>query len=219
MREFAVAVRAACADALALLLPVCCAGCDEPDVVLCERCHLALAPAPRRRRVAAPGGDIAVWSGLEFDGVAARVLRAVKEEGRTTLLSACAPAFAAALARAGAAGAVLVPMPTSAASYRRRGFRVPDLLARRAGLRVRPLLRQARRTADQRGLDRDARRRNVARSLVARDARGLRVVVIDDVVTTGASLAEAVRALREAGVDVVAAVTFAATPRRARTPR
>ncbi len=212
-------VRAACADALALVLPVSCAGCDEPDVVLCERCALDLAPAPCLRFVDAPGGEIAVWSGLPFDGVAARVLRAIKQDGRTALARALAPALAAALACADAADVVLVPLPTSRAAYRRRGFRVPDLLIRRAGLRRRTLLRYARRTADQRGLDREERRRNVHASLVARDAAGLRVVVVDDVVTTGASLAEAVRALREGGADVVAAVTVAATPRRAVMPR
>jgi len=214
VKELAVVVREACADALALLLPVSCAGCDEPDVGLCERCVLALVPAPRSHVVAAPDGDVVVWSGLAFEGVAARVLRAVKEDGRTGLAAALAPALTAALARVDAGDAVLVPMPTSRSAYRRRGFRVPELLVRRAGRRSGRLLRHARRTADQRGLDRDARRRNVAHSLMAADAAGKRVVVVDDVVTTGASLAEAVRALRAAGADVVAAVTVAATPRR-----
>ncbi|WP_426324295.1 phosphoribosyltransferase family protein [Microbacterium sp. E-13] len=214
-----VALREACADALALLLPVSCAGCGEPDVSLCERCALALVPDPRRTRVPAPGGDVVVWSGLAFDGVAARVVRAIKEDGRTGLAVSLAPALHAALARVGAHDAVLVPMPTSRAAYRRRGFRVPEVLLRRAGRRGRRLLRPARRTGDQRGLDRDGRRRNVAHSLVAADASGLRVVVVDDVVTTGASLAEAVRALRAAGADVVAAVTVAATPRRHPTTR
>lgn len=238
MREFAVVLREACADALALLLPVWCAGCDEPDVALCERCALALEPAPRRRMIDAPDGAVEVWSGLAFEGVAARVLRAIKEDGRTGLAVAVAPALAAALGRAGAADCLVVPMPTSRAAYRRRGFRVPELLLRRAGRRGSRLLRHARRTRDQRGLDRDARRRNVAHSMVATiptsvrwrpgapsagsaaagSGAALRVVVVDDVVTTGASLGEAVRALRAAGAEVVAAVTLAATPRRVGTP-
>ncbi|GAA5204186.1 ComF family protein [Microbacterium jejuense] len=211
-------VRSACADALALLLPVSCAGCDEPDVVLCERCALLLAPTPRRQVIDAPGGSIPVWSGLAFDGVAARVVRAVKEEGRTGLVRAVAPALRAALecAETGLPGAVaLVPMPTSRAAYRRRGFRLPELLLRRAGRRATRPLRHARRTGDQRGLGRDARRRNVEGSLVARgDLSGMRVLLVDDVVTTGASLAEAARALRSAGAEVLGAATVGATPRR-----
>lgn len=206
--------RAAGADALALLLPIACAGCDAPDVALCERCALALAPQPRRQWIEAPGGTVPAWSGLPFDGVTARVVRAIKEDGRTSLVRALAPALAAALTHADAAGAAVVPMPTSRAAFRRRGFRVPDLLVRAAGERPARLLRAVRRTGDQRGLDRDARRRNVAGSLAARGATGRRVIVVDDVVTTGASLSEAVRALRADGADVVAVVTVAATPRR-----
>ncbi len=206
-------IRAALAEALALLLPICCAGCDEPDTGLCETCRAALAPRPRRRLVPGADGHLPVWSGLVFEGTAARVVRALKEDGRTPLAADLAPALAAAAARFGD-GVVYVPIPTSRSSFRRRGYRVPDLVAAAARLPVATLLRTARQVGDQRGLGRGDRRRNVARSLRAIRAEGRRVVIVDDVVTTGASLQEAARALREAGAHVVGAVTIAATPRR-----
>lgn len=211
-------VRAAVAEALALVLPVTCAGCDEPDVPLCETCRGRLAPGVTRS-----GRSVRVWSGLAFEGVAARVVRALKEEGRTGLARDLAPALRAAVDAAvgaasgdlrGAGRIVLVPIPTSRAAFRRRGYRVVELVARRAGLRTERLLTAARVAADQRGLDREARRRNVANSLRAQPAAGLRIVVIDDVVTTGATLEEAARALRASGAEVLGAATIAATARR-----
>lgn len=212
MPSLSLLVRSALADALTLVLPVDCAGCDEPDTGLCEACRRALAPSPRRRVL---DGGLVVWSGLRFDAVPARVIRALKEEGRTGLAAALAPALGAAVAAVDGAGehAVVVPVPTSRAAFRRRGYRVPDLVAHRAGLEVARLLAPARRTADQRGLDRDARRRNVADSLVARDRAGVaRAIVVDDVATTGATLVEAARALRACDIEVVGCATVAATP-------
>ena len=207
--------RGALADALALVLPVVCAGCDEPDIALCEACGIRLRPRVTR----SPLGT-SVWSGLAFEGVPARVVRALKEDGRTGLARDLAPALRAAVEAALAAGGssrgpvVLVPIPTSRAAYRRRGYRVVELVARRARLPVARLLVTFRATADQRALGRAGRRSNVAGSLRARDAQGRTVVVIDDVVTTGATLEEAVRALRAGGAEVLGAATIAATPRR-----
>ncbi|GAA1926146.1 ComF family protein [Microbacterium aoyamense] len=201
-------LRGALQDALALVFPVRCAGCDADDVALCEACALALRPQVTRRIVA----GVEVVSGLTFDGVPARVIRSLKHDGRTGLARALAPALRA--AADDARSAILVPVPTSRASFRRRGFHVAELVARRCGLRVERLLRATRATADQRGLDQGARRRNVEGSLVARRAAGRRVLVLDDVVTTGATLAEAVRALRAGGADVIGAVCIAATPRK-----
>ncbi|WP_169581642.1 MULTISPECIES: phosphoribosyltransferase family protein [Microbacterium] len=210
-------VRSALADALTLLLPITCAGCDALDIDLCAQCVAALRPAPRAQVLQTAGAPVELWSGMSFEGVPARVIRALKEDGRTPLARSLAPALAAAAAGLDAPDAVSVPLPTSRASYRRRGYRVPDLLATRAGLPVARLLRPARRTRDQRGLGREERGRNVAGSLRATDASGRRVIVVDDVVTTGASLAEAVRALRDAGAEVVGAATVAATPLRVNT--
>jgi predicted amidophosphoribosyltransferase len=216
IRWAASTIRGALVETLALVLPITCAGCGEPDVALCESCTDALQPAPHRADVA--DLRVPVWSGLRFDGVAGRVMRSLKEEGRTGLARALAPALGAAVAALGHSGAVLVPIPTSRAAYRRRGYRVIELVAARAGLGVSRLLVATRQSGDQRGLDQERRRRNVAGSLRARDAAGRHVIVLDDVVTTGATLAEAVRALHDAGAMVVGAATVAATPRRAAGP-
>lgn len=204
------------AEALALLFPVSCAGCGDPGVALCAACRSALTPAVVRRVL--PSG-LTVWSGARFEGPVASALRAMKRDGRTGLARALGPALGAALASAardgpGGSGLVVVPVPTSRAAIRRRGFRVVELLARRAGVAPARLLVIDRRTADQRGLGRAERRSNVAGSMRARRVDGLSVVVIDDVVTTGATLEEASRALSAAGARVIAAATVAATPRR-----
>lgn len=208
--------RAALAGAVAFWFPVACAGCGALDVDLCDGCQAALAPRLRRRFLL-PG--VEVVSALEFDGVAARVVRALKAEGRTGLATALAPALAVALAAASPEGATITTVPSSRAADRRRGYRPVDLLARRAGARPRPLLRVGRAAADQRGLDRAARRANVAGAFVARAPASGRVIVIDDVLTTGATLGEAVGVLRAAGAHEVTAVTLAYTPGRSGSSR
>lgn len=204
-------VREALADALSLAFPVDCAGCGIAGRVLCASCRDALQPVPLRRVL---DGGLAVWSGLRYDGAVAAAFRALKENGRTALVRDLAPGLRVALEAAGAgeSGLLAVPVPTSRAAMRRRGYRVVDLLLRRAGAAPCRLLAPARATADQRGLDRRARGENAFGSLLARPAPGLRVVIVDDVVTTGSTLREAARALEAAGAHVVGAATAAATP-------
>lgn len=199
-------------EVLALLLAACCPGCDLPGTLLCERCRMQLAAAPV---VTGTVGGLTVHAALSYEGVAARCIRRVKEEGATMLARPLGAALATVLGEQLTRGTLVVPVPTGRAAYRRRGYRVPDLLIRRAGFAAERMLRPARRTGDQRGLDRVARARNVAHSM--RVAGGIRpgreVVIVDDVVTTGATLDEAARALREAGFHPVCAVALAATPR------
>ena len=129
-------------------------------------------------------------------------------------LLAAAPDVADELAQA----ALVLPMPLSAERLAERGYNPAQLLAERlAPGRTRPdLLLRVRHGTPQRGLTRAERLRNV-RGAFAIDARhaavlqSQRVVLIDDVMTTGASLAEAARALRTAGVAHITALAFART--------
>jgi len=211
----AAAVARACNGALALLLPVWCAGCDAPDVVLCGRCRDVLIPRVRRRPLAA---GLAVCSALPFEGVPARILRALKEDGRTALARPLGFALAAAVAAAlpsGAGDIAVVPIPSSRRAFRRRGYDVTRLLVRRGGLQPFGALTTSGSALDQRGLGRAARADNVAGTMHARGVEGAEVIVVDDVVTTGATLREAVRALTAGGARVLGAATAAATARHA----
>lgn len=205
----------------ALAFPVPCVGCGEPPSMLCSSCQRELRPAPRVRVLAS---GLRVWSGLSFEGTAAGAIRALKAELRTPLARALAPALASALDAAWRESAsdcdvrtrIVVPVPTSAASWQLRGVRIVDLLARRAGAAPVSALRPARRIADQRGLDRERRESNVARSMRCAPMPGIGVILLDDVVTTGATLDEASRAVVAAGGRVLGAVALASTPRVSR---
>jgi predicted amidophosphoribosyltransferase len=121
-----------------------------------------------------------------------------------------------------ASAVVLVPVPSARAAVRERGFDATWALARGAArllrrqtpVRTGRLLHHVRPVRDQARLSADQRATNLSGAFrVTSAASGPPVVVVDDVVTTGSSLTEAARALRQAGHDVVGAATVAATQR------
>ena len=203
-------------DALALVLPVECAGCGAPDRSVCASCAAQLVPEPSSRRL--PDG-VTVFSGLEYDGVARAVILAFKEQGRSGLVRSLAPALAAALTMASAsadlAGVELVAVPGSRRARRRRGFDPVPALLSRAGLGRARVFAAARPHAAQKSLSLEQRAQNLGAVFELRaPVAGRRFVLVDDVVTSGATLVAAGAALRAAGAEVVAAVVVASTPRR-----
>ncbi|MFT4260630.1 ComF family protein [Microbacterium sp.] len=205
------ALRALVAETGAFLLAATCAGCDLPGTLLCDACRGELVAAPVALRT--PAG-LSVTAALPFDGVAARCLRRLKGEGDTLLARPLGAALASVLLPALGDRVHPVPIPTSRSAFRRRGYRVPDLLVSRAGAEPWRLLRHHGRHTDQRGLGVRERVENARGSMRVRArGRGARVLLVDDVVTTGATFDEAARALSANGFEVVGAVALAATAR------
>lgn len=221
---------------LGLVLPVTCVGCGAPDRAVCLRCRAALAAEPQRRRLVA---GVRLDAAFAYrDTVRALVLE-LKLRGRTDLVPVLAPRFGALVDRALAdvPGALLVRVPPSRTGARRRGFDPVVLLLRRAhgadsadrarrrSCRApRGALHRVRAPTRATGLpgpvaghrahgqkERTALERVEATvgTLRAAHVTGREVVVVDDVVTTGVTMAEAVRAVRAAGGRVVRCVALA----------
>ena len=226
---------------LDLVVPRLCAGCGAPQQLWCPACASTLesaawptAPQP------VPVGFPRTWAVSPYAGPVREALVAHKERGRLALARPLGDALARSVAAAGAAlpgasaGLVLVPVPSARAATRRRGHDPLGRLARRAAYVLRrsgrpavvvPVLTLDRRVADQAGLAAAARAANLRGAHRARERHLVRlhpdvaIVVVDDLVTTGASLVEATRVLRVAGLTSVSAAVVAATPRRSSLDR
>lgn len=172
------------------------------------------------------GPSFTVASAGPYSGPLVEAVHALKEEHRTGIARDLASRLRASvdyLVASVVTGAVPAPVadilfvapPSSRANFQARGFEPIELLARHAGIPLSRELRTARARADQTGLGVSARDNNVRGSLMARrPLAGASVILIDDLVTTGATLREMHRALCAAGARILGAATLAHTPRR-----
>lgn len=217
-----------------LLLGARCAGCGGPALLLCRACGELVRADPREvwprpvpAQLTRPTRVLPIAAG-DNAGVLRRVVLAWKEQGVSRLTDVLAHHLAAAVVAHvhGSSPLALVPVPTSRRSRRERGCDLVDDLARSAARLLVDLgidtvtvqaLTYARTTADQAGLDATSRHDNLAGAFAARPRDGAsprRIVVVDDIFTTGATAVEAVRALTAAGRRPVGIAVIAATPRR-----
>ncbi|MCE7082379.1 ComF family protein [Streptomyces sp. ST2-7A] len=214
-------------ELVSLMLPAACAGCAGRGALLCGSCRGLLTregPHRIRPRPEPPGLPPVLAAAVYADQTRA-VLLAHKERGRLPLAGPLGVALAGAVSAAVSAAPDwarprpgellwLVPVPSERAAVARRGHDPVLRIARAAaaclrrsgrGARVVPCLGRDRAVADQVGLGSAERWENLTGALVAgrppasaAAGRGP-VVLVDDLITTGATLAEAARALREAG--------------------
>lgn len=223
-------------DLLDLATGSSCLGCARPGRLLCPQCRAGLVgeafpawPTPT------PPGMVTPWAAAPYEATVRELVTGHKEHRRFPLASPLGELLATAVAAATGpprGPLVLVPVPSRPGTARRRGYAPTETLVRVAARRLRAagvdvvvacLLRSRRGVLDQSSLGAADRSVNLAETMhcPSRRLRALavrrplaRVVVCDDVLTTGATAREAQRALEAVGVRVHAVACVAATPRR-----
>lgn len=237
MTGFATIVRVAATRALDAALPAACVGCGDEGPALCPRCESALdarLASPAGVAIGLPGDLPEPLLQLEwcapFHGVTRAALHAIKYQGEQRLAEPLGMAIARRWAAVGIGADLVSHVPVHADRARQRGYDQAELIARHAarhlGLPFAPLLTRARATIAQFDLDRPDRAHNVKGAFVVdqrvgrngrvgpdghsgSEPRGRWVLLIDDVVTTGATLAACATALEHAGAAGVSAITVA----------
>jgi len=208
---------------LDLFLPMECGGCGAPSTRWCDACAIELAVKPDEPHVVNPRIDpeVPVFALGRYANARRQAILALKEHGRADLVAPLARALAVGVHRLLSWGIVetpltIVPAPTRRSAARRRGGDPVNRLARAAvaqhpEIAVAKVLRIKALTRDSVGLGTAARERNITGRVVLRGrAPRTDVMVVDDIVTTGATARESVRVLHAAGVRVAAVLAIAA---------
>jgi predicted amidophosphoribosyltransferase len=188
-----------------------CAGCNEPGDVLCRRCRFSLVTtAP----VTTPTG---VRAAMPFDGVARHAVLSLKFRNRRGVARQLGALMVRRLLPQGGASRpvdLVTWAPTSSSRIAERGFDQAELLARAVARELGvPCRRLLYRSHGEPQAGRDRLGRLAGPSFRARAPRaGMRVLLVDDVVTTGATLEAARRSLIAAGIADVTCIAAAATP-------
>jgi ComF family protein len=211
----------------AALAPLGCSACDAPlrrRAAFCAPCAatvVALGPAPVESfPMAGAVFDVPIAFGA-FGGALATAIRRFKYDERPDLATPLGELMRAAVRRKAFEADIVVPVPLHPKRLAERGFNQASLLGRSVaaelGAAFRPLaLRRIRNTKSQAELERSGRAANVINAFrVAnpRELEGKRVVLVDDVATTGATLGACAAALLAAGAQSVTAVVLARVER------
>ncbi|KZS58591.1 ComF family protein [Mycobacterium ostraviense] len=208
---------------LDLVLPLQCGGCGAPATRWCPACMNELVVKPGEPLLVTPRVDphVPVFALGRYTGVRRQAILAVKERGRGDLVSPLARVLAVGIHRLLCWSMVdtpltVVPAPTRRSAARRRGG---DPITRIAGaavaahpdIIVTAALRMRAPARDSVGLDTSARERNIAGRVRLRGPKPrTEVLIVDDIITTGATARESVGVLQAAGVRVAAVLVIAA---------
>ncbi len=213
------------ASILEIVLPPSCAGCEAFGEPLCRRCVASMRAAddPQAAFLASDASSLVAAESVELmmaafrhDGATRRALQRLKYGGATRLARPLARAALPALDRllAISGPATLVPVPVHQIRARERGYNQALLLATCMGearnLPVRDVLHRPRATLRQHGLDRAARLANLRAAFAPRPvAMPRRVILVDDILTTGATFEACAGVLRAAGATSVYGLAIA----------
>ena len=199
-----------------LIFPSRCLGCRRLGIGICSTCRVSWHPHVYRTFISGDNFSFPVYSAVTYSPVAQKVLLGAKEsalhDADGLILQALSHSLAYFYSEVGIAD--LVPVPSRKINTRKRGrdfiLEQTKALSRSPRVHVRAILSHSRKVKDQTTLNSRSREINLSHSMRCanlEDSSNIPVIIIDDLVTSGATLREAARALYGAGYTVIGAVT------------